>query len=101
MRYLQTLFNTQQTPQTEPLPDRPEQIVNSAGGYVWAADNWTRLERFLILGSERGTYYIGERELSIENAIAVRECLKADGRRVVETVVEISAAGRAPKNDPA
>jgi 60 kDa SS-A/Ro ribonucleoprotein len=75
--------------------------MNSAGGYVWAVDNWTRLERFLILGSEAGTYYAGERELTIENIAAVRECLKADGVRVLKNVVEISAAGRAPKNDPA
>jgi hypothetical protein len=36
MRYLQQLFDTRETAQTAPLPDRPEQVVNSAGGYVWA-----------------------------------------------------------------
>ncbi|HEV2686941.1 MAG TPA: TROVE domain-containing protein [Bryobacteraceae bacterium] len=101
MSYLNNLMNTQTTPQTAPLPDRPEQVMNSAGGFVWAVDNWTRLERFLILGSEGGSYYIAERALTAENANAVREALKADGARVVQTVVEISAAGRAPKNDPA
>src|SRR5713226_3164110 len=101
MRYLQTLFDTLKTPQTAPLPNRPEQVMNSAGGYVWAVDNWTRLERFLILGSEGGSYYIGERELTAENATAVRECLQSDGLRVVQTVAAISVAGRAPKNDPA
>jgi 60 kDa SS-A/Ro ribonucleoprotein len=101
MRYLQTLLNARETPQTAPLPHRREQVRNSAGGFVWAVDNWKRLERFLILGSERGTYYIQERELTQENAKAVIECLKNDGLRVVRTAVEISTAGRAPKNDPA
>jgi 60 kDa SS-A/Ro ribonucleoprotein len=101
MRYLETLINTRETPQMAPLPHRPEQVRNAAGGYVWAVDNWTRLERFLILGSEGGTYYVQERELALENATAVMECLKTGGVRVVRTVVEISASSRAPKNDPA
>ncbi|MBK6896757.1 MAG: TROVE domain-containing protein [Alphaproteobacteria bacterium] len=87
-----------QTPQTEGLEGMVE---NSAGGYAYPVDNWTRLARFLILGSEAGTYYIAERALTIENAKAVKSCIEEDGVRVVETVVEISAEGRAPKNDPA
>ncbi len=87
-----------QTPQTEGLEGMVE---NSAGGYAYPVDNWTRLARFLILGSEAGTYYIAERALTIENAKAVKSCIEEDGVRVVQTVVEISAEGRAPKNDPA
>jgi len=101
MNYLNEAVNARITLQSQPLPDRPEQVRNSAGGFVWAVDNWTRLERFLILGSEQGSYYIGERELTAENVGAVRECLKTDGERVVRTVVDISTSGRAPKNDPA
>ena len=26
-------------------------------GHAWAVDDWTRLRRFLILGSEGGSYY--------------------------------------------
>ena len=89
------------TPQMQPMPNRPDQVRNSPGGYVFAAEEWKRLERFLILGSERGTFYLGETVLTRENASAVAKCLKQDGERVVKTVVEISTAGRAPKNDPA
>ena len=88
------------TPQREPIPDTT-QVSNSAGGYAWPVDHWTRLDRFLILGAEGGTYYIGERQLTRENAHAVAECLAEDGARVVRRVVEISESGRAPKNDPA
>jgi 60 kDa SS-A/Ro ribonucleoprotein len=88
------------TPQSEPIPGST-QIANSGGGYAWPVDKWTRLDRFLILGSEGGTYYIGERQLTQENALAVVECLAEDGPRLVRRVAEVSLAGRAPKNDPA
>src|SRR5262249_17863024 len=39
--------------------------------------------------------------LTRENATSVLECVAEDGRRVVRRIVEISAAGRAPSNDPA
>ncbi len=91
MRYLDKLFNFRNKPA----------VQNSAGGYVWQADSWKRLERFLILGSESGTYYIAQDTLTVENAQAVQECLKSDGLRVVNTVVDVSASGRAAKNDPA
>lgn len=99
MRYNQH-FNTRKTAQTEPVPGR-EQVKNSAGGYVFAVDPWTKLDRFLILGSEGGTYYATERNLTIDNAKSVAECIKLDGARAVKRIVEISDSGRAPKNDPA
>ena len=90
------------TPQSEPLPGAATpQVQNEAGGYGWAVDDWRRLARFLVLGSEGGTYYTGERKLTQESAAAVRRCLAADGPRVVREVVAVSEAGRAPKQDPA
>lgn len=88
------------TPQREPLPGT-RQTPNSAGGYAWAVDDWTRLDRFLVLGSEGGSYYATERALTMENALAVLRCIAADGEQVVRRIVEVSEAGRAPKNDPA
>lgn len=92
--------STKSTPQTSPIPGS-NQVPNSAGGYAWAVDDWGRLDRFLVLGSEGGSYYAGERELTLENAACVERLLKVDGPRVVARVAEISDAGRAPKNDPA
>jgi 60 kDa SS-A/Ro ribonucleoprotein len=79
----------------------PNTVPNSAGGYAFAIDDWARLDRFLILGSEGGSYYAGERVLTRENAAAVLRAIQADGTRAVARIVEISAGGRAPKNDPA
>ena len=79
----------------------PRQVVNNAGGYTFEVDAWGRLDRFLILGSEGGTYYASERKLTRENAGVVTELVRQDGARVIRRVVEVSEAGRAPKNDPA
>lgn len=94
-RYAQHLKSTQQE------QDRPDQVQNNAGGYVFQLDTWKRLERFLILGSDGGTYYVGERALTRDNAKVVEQCLAADGKRTVDTIVQISQDGRAIKNDPA
>lgn len=97
MSYL-SQYSTRRTPQSEPLP---AQVKNSAGGHSYAVDDWARLRRFLILGAEGGTYYIGQRELVRENAQAVQACITQDGVRAVREIVSISREGRAPKNDPA
>lgn len=85
-------------PQSEPMPGT---VPNSAGGHASPVDDWTRLDRFLVLGSEGGSYYAGERALTRENAAAVERCVKADGSRAVARIVAVSAEGRAPRNDPA
>lgn len=90
---------TADVPQSQPLDTR--QVKNSAGGYVFAIDDWARLDRFLILGSDAPTYYQSARALTLENAQCVANCYKADPHRTVARIVEISDSGRAPKNDPA
>src|SRR5207249_129449 len=69
--------------------------------FAWAVDCWTRLRRFLILGSEGGSYYASEWTLTRENARAVEECVREDGARAVAEIARVSVEGRAPKNDPA
>ena len=88
------------TPQWAPIPGTA-QVPNSAGGFAWAVDDWTRLRRFLILGSEGGSFYAGEWTLTRENAEAVERCLVADGPRAVAEIAAISRDGRAAKNDAA
>lgn len=89
-------------PQKEPIPGREADMArNNAGGFAFQVDKWTQLDRFLILGTAGGTYYVEERELTLENAECVKECAVEDGMRAVERVVQISDSGRAPKNDQA
>ena len=100
MQTLAKHVSSRVTPQSRPIPGK-RQAKNNAGGYSYTLDCWGRLERFLILGSEGGTYYVGEHKLTADNAAVVIECGKADAVRVVDMIVSISEAGRAPKNDPA
>jgi 60 kDa SS-A/Ro ribonucleoprotein len=94
------IFNRKPTSQAMPIPGSA-QVANNAGGFAWALDDWRRLDRFLILGSEGGTYYVSERALTLDNAGCAARCIHADGERTVRCILEISEAGRAPKNDPA
>src|SRR4051794_20795406 len=93
-------IGTRQTPQSEAILGS-SQVPNSAGGFAWPVTDAVRLDRSLILGSEGGSYYSGERALTLENAEAVLRAIESDGPGVVRRVVEVSEAGRAPRNDPA
>ncbi len=84
-------------PQSEPLND--VMIKNSAGGYVYETQNWEQLDRFLILGTYGGTYYINERKLTIKNAEKLKLCFDENPAKYASRVREISLAGRATKND--
>ena len=92
-------YGTAVTPQSEAIPGSPQ--VENSGGYSFQVDDFTRLRRFLVLGSEGGSYYATERKLTRDNADAVRRCIAEDGLRVVREILEVSDAGRAPKNTPA
>jgi len=92
------LFGLRKTPQSEPIAGT---VANAAGGYAFPVDDWTRLDRFLILGTEGGSYYAAERKLTVENAEGVMRCIAADGLRTVRRIAELSETGRAPKNTPA
>ena len=47
------------------------QVKNSMGGYVYAVDDRKMLERFIIMGSESGSYFVTEQALSKENVQAL------------------------------
>lgn len=86
------------TPQTQAIPGREaEMVANNAGGYGFVLDDWERLMRFLILGSDGGTYYVGEQKLTAQNAEVAIRCIKADGVRVIELACNVNVNNRAPK----
>lgn len=95
-------INPKTTPQTKPIFGRePEMTQNSAGGFSFQLDPWKQFARFLILGTEGGSYYAGERELTIKNTENLVNCIKQDGLKSVQEILRISLNGLAPKNDPA
>lgn len=92
-------YVNRQIPQTEQANSR--QAKNNAGGFVFEVSNKTRLERFLILGTDGGTYYVKEMDLTKQNVEFIRNLIKTDEDLVRNTAVEISSAGRAYRNDAA
>jgi len=91
--------STVATPQRQKA--RADQQMNHAGGFAFVLDLWARLDRWLVLGCEGGSYYASEQAMTRDNARTIDECLAADGPRTVARIAEISASGRAPKNAPA
>lgn len=88
---------TYATGQQQITDDR--QVKNAAGGYVFPADKWTQLDRWLITGTQGGTFYTNEVELTLQNLQVARECIAEDGVRVVRRALEISLLGLAAKQD--
>jgi 60 kDa SS-A/Ro ribonucleoprotein len=86
-------------PQTEPLDER--QVKNNAGGFTYALDEWKRLDRFLILGSDSATYYQSAKKLTRENSACVTRCWELDAFRTANRIAQISQEGRAAQNDVA
>lgn len=96
------VIQNKNTPQSEPIPGRESEMAkNSAGGHTFTLDIWGRLERFLILGADSGTYYVEKRGHAKDNVKVVRDAVKVDGVRAIKMAVVISKSGRAPNNDPA
>lgn len=79
---------------------KPGQIRNEAGGAAYAADRWDRLSRFLILGVTGNTFYVGKRDLTLQNIDVVDACIAEDAERVLQMCVDISLEGRAKTQDP-
>jgi 60 kDa SS-A/Ro ribonucleoprotein len=100
IRQALTGLQATETSQGLPIPGR-DMVENNAGGFVFKLDEWKQLERFLILGSEGGTFYVSEKKLTAVNANQVLLLLKKDGVKVVEKTVEMLKSGRAPKPDTA
>lgn len=93
--------NSLSTPVPQSEQADPRQVKNSAGGYTFTVNDKARLTRFLILGTDGGTYYVGEKKLTQDNINFLRAIIERDETMVIETVREISLDGRAYRNSPA
>ena len=92
-------YSTRRTPQTRPA--NPRQSRNRAGGYTFTVTPQTALRRFLILGVDSGTYYARPPELAAQNAELLLQYATDDHRGLVDTIVDVSTSGAAPKPNPA
>lgn len=93
-------INVRETSQNQPILGK-NQVKNNTGGYVFQVSDKARLERFLILGTEGGSFYVGEPKLTRDNADFLIKMIKTDIELVAEVVKDVSANNRAKKTSPA
>lgn len=75
-------------------------VQNNKGGMSHAVSELQRLRRFLILGSESGTFYASAVELSLQNARAILSMVaQGQGLEVLQEIESVSVEGRAPKQN--
>jgi 60 kDa SS-A/Ro ribonucleoprotein len=91
-------FSTRSTPQTSPASSK--QVKNNAGGYTFEVTPETRIRRFLILGTEGGTYYVSQQSLTEENAQFVTKMAKEQPQLLLDTIRDVSVKGLAHRQQP-
>src|SRR6266496_2907787 len=74
-------ISTRATPQSEQADSR--QVPNSAGGFTFTVERTARLHRFLTLGTDRGTYYASERDITRQNAAIVLQWARESATELV------------------
>lgn len=90
------------TPQNQPIPGRSDMSLNHEGGYVFTIDDLNRFKRFLIIGTESGSYYQSEKELTIKNCQNLIKLISlGKSKEMTDMIVNVSEQGLAPKNDAA
>ncbi|ASV44713.1 RNA-binding protein [Agrobacterium phage Atu_ph07] len=67
--------------------------------HVYAVDDFDKLDRFLILGTENNTMYSTGAELTKLNTDNLIQLLKLDHVKTIDRVVEVSTLGLGSKND--
>lgn len=90
--------NLRRTRQSAPAD--PRQVPNSAGGYTFEVTDEMRLRRFLVLGTDGGTYYTSAPQLTWESAQFVVELADHDPQLLVDTILDVSLRGAAPRQGP-
>jgi 60 kDa SS-A/Ro ribonucleoprotein len=87
------------TPQFQPL--HQEQVRNNAGGYVFQIDDMIFFQRFLFLGTEKGTYYTSETIHTYLNIECIDRLLNANrGEEMLDMMIKINEDNRVAKTAP-
>jgi hypothetical protein len=61
-------------------------IINSCGKEVYKVSDVNFLKRFLILGCENGTYYIGKNDLTFKNLSCIERLITSSDPSVIVNV---------------
>jgi 60 kDa SS-A/Ro ribonucleoprotein len=86
------------TPQTQPIPGQEAQMIQGrSGGWMFDADVWKMLQRCLLIGTAKSTYYAGKNELTEDFVEVIRQAIAEDPQRVAQEILSASD-GRAINN---
>jgi len=91
--------NAKVTPQTVKTPGRNDEVKNVSGGFVFEITDWNKLERFLILGTEGGSFYVNEKDMTKQSCSVLDKLLKTDHVKVIDLIAKISDENLCIKND--
>ncbi len=85
-------------PQSKPVS--PKQKKNSAGGFSFEVSPMTRFRRWLFLGSETGSYYSGNTDLTNQNIDNIVKMIQTGyATEILNTIEEVSLGGLALRQD--
>ncbi|MGH8000200.1 MAG: TROVE domain-containing protein [Brasilonema sp.] len=86
------------TPQTQPIPGRESEMIQGrSGGFMFDADLWKMLQRCLLIGTAKSTYYALKNELTEDFVEVTRQAIAKNPGRVAQAILYASD-GRAINN---
>jgi 60 kDa SS-A/Ro ribonucleoprotein len=86
------------TPQTQPIPGREAQMIQGrSGGWMFDAGLWKMLQRCLLIGTAKSSYYAGKNELTEDFVEVIRQAIAKNPGRVAQEILYASD-GRAINN---
>lgn len=96
MKNYSTTLNQSQS-QQNPILGRTDMVKNNAGGYTFKITPEQQLVRFLLCGTENGSYYATESKLTEDNAKTIIQIIQAEETKVLTILQEYK--NRVPKID--
>ena len=91
-------YRDMNSPPTQRERADERQVVNGAGGYVYEVGKADRLRRFLVLGTEGGTFYMKQAALTKENAQFLLAYAVEDPTAYWEVLQEANDKNIAPRH---
>jgi len=74
------------------------QVENSAGGFVYEVDDAQRLRRFLVLGTEGGTFYASQKDLTKVNVEFLKAYAAKNPTEFYNVLADVNSKNLVPRH---
>lgn len=91
-------YRDMNVPATQREKADPRQVENSAGGFVYQVTPMQRLTRFLVLGTEGGTFYASQKDLTKANVDFLKEYALTDPKDYFGVLCNADETNIAPRH---